>query len=209
MGLEKVTTTHLFLVRHGQTAQSHDDAFCGTTETPLTAKGHEQALHLSERLRYEPISALYCSPQGRACETATPIADALGVKIQTRNALREMDFGRWENRARNELAQEYPQELATWEHGSWMAQPPDGETQQAVIARIVPCITELLTFHAGQTILIVSHKTILRLFIGHVLNMSLPDSRSLKMSAGSISELSVTGDRVQLMRINDTSYLAP
>lgn len=209
MGQEKASTTQLFLVRHGQTAQSHDDAFCGTTETPLTAKGREQALHLSERLCKEPISALYCSPQGRARETATPIADALGIKVQTRHALREMDFGRWENRARSELAQEYPQELATWEHGSWLAHPPDGETQQAVIARAVPCIAELLTLHAGQTMLIVGHKTILRLLIGHVLNMSLPDSRSLTMDAGSISELRVTGDQVQLIRINDTSYFAP
>ena len=208
MGQDKAITTRLFLVRHGQTAQSYDDAFCGTTETPLTAKGREQARYLSKRLRHEPISVLYCSPQGRAQETAAPIAEALGVAIQTRNALREMDFGQWENRARTELAQKYPREMATWERGSWMTRPPDGETQQDVIARTIPCITELLSLHAGQTILIVSHKTTLRLLIGHVLNMSLPDSRSLKIDPGSISELSVTGDAVGLIRMNDTSYLA-
>ena len=204
--MEQKTATRLFLVRHGQTAQSYEDAFCGVTETPLTARGREQAAQLSEWFRNKAIEFLYCSPQGRARETVAPIAATLGLEVQVRAALREMNFGLWENRARSELAQRYPQELALWESGSWMAQPPEGETQQAVLARTVPCIIEMLALHRSRTLLIVAHKSILRLLIGHVLNMSLPDSRSLRVDPGSVSELSITGASVQLVRFNDTSY---
>jgi broad specificity phosphatase PhoE len=207
MNFDRVVTTRLLLVRHGQTELSHENTFCGVTEAPLTAEGHRQAECLAERFRHESIDAIYCSPQARAQETAQPIARTLGIELQTRAELREMNFGLWEKRIRTELAQEYPQALAAWERGSWMAQPPGGETQQEVIAHVIPCIIDLLNAHAGQTILLVSHKSALRLLMGNMLNMSLPANRSLRLDPASISELRVTGDSAQLFRYNDTNHL--
>ncbi|HZU00725.1 MAG TPA: histidine phosphatase family protein, partial [Ktedonobacteraceae bacterium] len=100
-----------------------------------------------------------------------------------------------------------PQIMAAWDRGSWTIQMPGGETQQAVIARLVSCIVELLTIHAGQTILLVGHRTAWRLLIGHLLNMSLPSSRGLHLDPASLSKLVVTGDQVQLVIYNDTSHL--
>ncbi len=206
--LEPMVTTRLLFVRHGQTHTSRDDTFCGVTEVPLTPVGRSQALCLAERLRREHVDAIYCSPQQRAQETAAPIARLLEMEIRTRYALREMDFGKWENRLRADLAREYPHELEEWERGSWMAQPPGGETQQAVIARVVPCIVEVLASHAGHTVVVVSHKSTLRLLIGHLLNMTPPESRHLRLDPASLSELHVTGDQVELVLCNDTSHLS-
>jgi len=208
MDLEPVVATRLLLVRHGQTHTSRDDTFCGVTEVPLTAIGCSQSQYLAERLRREHVDALYCSPQQRARETAAPIAHALEKEIRTRSALREMDFGEWENRLRADLAREYPHELEEWERGSWMAHPPGGETQQAVIDRIVPCIIEVLAAHMGQTVVVVSHKSALRLLIGHLLHMTPPESRNLRLDPASLSELRVTGGQVELILCNDTSHLS-
>lgn len=207
MTLDSTATTQLLLVRHGQTALSHSDAFCGTTEAPLTETGGEQARKLAKRLSRVHIDALYCSPQGRARETAKPIAAALGLEIQIREPLHEMDFGHWEGRVQSELYKESPHEMAAWDRGSWAVQFPGGETQQAVIARIIPCIIELLNAHAGQSILIVSHRTVLRLLVGHLLNLSLPNSRPLHLDPASLTKLLVTGDQVELVFYNDTSHL--
>jgi len=207
MDLEPVVITRLLFVRHGQTHTSRDDTFCGVTEVPLNPVGRSQALYLAERLRREHVDAIYCSPQQRALETAAPIARVLEIEIQMRNALREMDFGKWENRLRADLAREYPHELEEWERGSWMAQPPGGETQQAVVARAVPCIIEVLAAHVGHTVVVVSHKSTLRLLIGHLLNMTPPESRYLRLDPASLSELQVTGDHLELVLCNDTSHL--
>lgn len=207
MAHEYRATTHLLFARHGQTQASQDDVFCGTTEVPLTAKGREQAQCLAERLRQRAIDAVYCSPQGRARETAMPIAQALGREIQIRTALREMNFGSWEGRSRAELTQEYPREMAWWESGSWMVRLPNGETQQEVITRAVLFLLELLATQAGKTILLVGHRTTTRLLLGHLLNMSLPDSRSLRLDTASVSEFHITNDQVQLVYYNDTSHL--
>jgi broad specificity phosphatase PhoE len=206
MDREQMATTRLLFARHGQTELSHRDAFCGVTEVSLTAIGRDQAQQLAKRLSREHIDALYSSPQRRAQETAKPIAALTGLAIQTREALREMDFGRWEGRVQAEIAQESPQAMAAWDRGSWMIQLPGGETQQAVLARVVPCIVELVSVHLGQTILIVSHRTTLRLLIGHLLNLSLPGSRGLHLDPASLSKLAVIGDRVELVFYNDTSH---
>jgi len=208
MDLEPAAATRLLLVRHGQTHTSRDDTFCGVTEVPLTAIGCLQSQYLAERLRREHVDALYCSPQQRAQETAASIARVLEMEIRTRASLREMDFGKWENRLRADLAREYPHELEEWERGSWMAHPPGGETQQEVIDRILPYIIEVLAAHMGQTVVVVSHKTALRLLIGQLLNMTPPESRNLRVDPASLSELCVTGDQVELVLCNDTSHLS-
>jgi len=203
-------TTRLLLVRHGETAHSSEDAFCGVTEAPLTDRGHQQAYALGERLRRSSglsVDALYCSPQQRAQDTARPLAEALGLEIQTESVLREINFGRWENRSRDDLRGAYAAELEAWERGSWMTMIPDGETQQAVIARVIPFVVDLLKRRTGQTLLLVSHRTTLRLLISHVLNMSLPDSRSLRISTASLTEIHFTGDTVHLINFNDTHHL--
>lgn len=207
MKVETTSTTQLLLVRHGQTALSHSDAFCGTTEAPLSDTGHQQAQKLAKRLSRTHIDALYCSPQGRARATAQPIAAALNLEIQIREPLHEMDFGRWEGRVQADLYKEVPAEMAAWDRGSWRVQLPGGETQQAVIARVVPCIVELLTAHAGQTILIVGHRTAWRLLVGHLLNLSLANSRPLHLDPASLTKLLITGDQVELVFYNDTSHL--
>ncbi|GCF09464.1 histidine phosphatase family protein [Dictyobacter arantiisoli] len=201
-------TTRLLLVRHGQTEQSREDAFCGVTEVPLTAEGRIQAQKLATRLHSQTVDALYCSTQGRARETAAPIAQALELKAQECTSLREMSFGLWETRSRQDLAEHCPKELALWERGSWMVQMPDGESQQAVIARVMPCMVDLLHQYAGKTLVVVSHKSTLRLFLGQVLNMSLTASRSLRLDPASLTELHLTLDVAQLIYCNDTSHLS-
>jgi broad specificity phosphatase PhoE len=207
MQLKQTARTRLFFARHGQTAQSRDDVFCGVTEVPLTERGREEAQLLAQRLRHESIDALYCSPEGRVQETVAPIRAELGLQPQTREALREMNFGLWEGRSRAELAHDYSQDLALWETGSWMLQVPQGELQQAVIVRAVACIIDLVQAHSGQTLLLVSHKTTIRLLIGHLLNMSLHDSRVMRLDEASLSLLTITGDQVELAFYNDTSHL--
>lgn len=198
--------TRVFLVRHAQTVLNQADVFCGVTEVPLNSTGKAQALCLAELLRNESIQALYSSPQQRAVETAYPIASALGLDIQIRDALREIDFGSWENRSYANLYEEFPKEVLRWKEGSWLISPPGGETPQEVIARATRCFMDFLRLHQGEAIVVVSHGTTLRLLLGHLLDLSLSQSRNLQLEAGSLSELSVVQDTVKIVQYNNNPY---
>jgi broad specificity phosphatase PhoE len=210
MSSHRSITTRLLLARHGETPTSLSGAFAGSTEVLLTPTGQQQAQCLADRLHYEHIDVLYCSPQKRAVATATPTATALDLPIQTREELREMHFGTWEGHTYEKLSLEYPETMDAWKRGSWMTcLPGDAETFQGVIARAVPCLAELVRAHVGQTLLVVSHKTTLRLALSQILEMPLPASRHLELETASLTELHLTGNDIRLIRLNDTTHLLP
>ena len=76
----------LILVRHGDPNYELD---C------LTELGHRQAKVVAQRLMEEGIEKIFCSPQGRAQQTAQPFAELSGLtEIETLPFMREIRFGR-------------------------------------------------------------------------------------------------------------------
>lgn len=70
----------VYFVRHGQSQANRDGICAGQLESPLTKLGRHQAAEVgqfvvSQRLKFDVI---LCSPIGRARDTATIIASAIG-----------------------------------------------------------------------------------------------------------------------------------
>lgn len=74
----------LLFIRHGEPDYAND---C------LTANGRIQAQSTAERLRNEPISAVFASPMGRAVETASYTAKLHGLDVQKLDFMHEIDWG--------------------------------------------------------------------------------------------------------------------
>lgn len=70
----------LLIVRHGDPDYEHDS---------LTEKGFKEAAYLSERLAKLPITKVYCSPLGRAKDTAAPTLEKLGLQAEICDWLQE------------------------------------------------------------------------------------------------------------------------
>ena len=82
----------LLLVRHALPVRTDGDR--ATADPPLSDHGRLQAAATGEFLAGEQIDAVYASPLRRACETAQPLADRLGLPLTTSEGLREIDpFG--------------------------------------------------------------------------------------------------------------------
>ena len=70
-----MSTTRVYLIRHGSTSLSAEDRFSGGTEVDLSDEGRWQAACLAKRLADDQISAIYCSPMRRTVETLFLYAD--------------------------------------------------------------------------------------------------------------------------------------
>lgn len=84
----------IWLVRHGESTwnvlrlvQGHSD------DAVLTRQGRRQAQLLTHRLGGRTIDAVYTSDLRRTTETATILADSLGLQAQEHTALRERSLG--------------------------------------------------------------------------------------------------------------------
>lgn len=81
------------IVRHGQNLDNLEGILNGHRDRPLTDLGRQQARTVAEKLADNGIEVIYTSPLLRAHETATIIAELLGLTVQIDPDLIERDFG--------------------------------------------------------------------------------------------------------------------
>ena len=75
----------LYFLRHGQTAFSRDNAFCGAGLNPeLTEDGQAMAQCFANAYQTTPWRAVYASTLRRTIATAKPLCDAIGAKMELR-----------------------------------------------------------------------------------------------------------------------------
>lgn len=89
----------IYLIRHGTTEWIEQGIVHGSLDSPLSEYGRLEAQQAAAALAGRDIKHIYCSPQGRALETAGIIAQKLGdMPITQLDNLREMDMGCMEGR---------------------------------------------------------------------------------------------------------------
>ena len=204
----KPSTTRVFMVRHGATVLSAEDRFAGATDVALSDEGREQTRRLAHRLSHEKIAAVYASPLGRTVETASILAAPHKLEVQARDGFREINHGRWEQMTRREVEEKFPEEAAEWEKDPYTFAPLGGESGLAVTARALPVLIELVRNHAGENILVVSHKATIRLLLSSLLGFDprrYRDNLDQKPAALNIVDFR-DATRARLTLFNDTSH---
>lgn len=107
---QNTTFPELYILRHGETYWNAENRMQGGLNSPLTDKGRAQAARQAELLAACDLAGFsaYCSPQGRAFETAgIAVARQIGT-IRTDDRLREIGVGDWQGRLRAELMADHP-----------------------------------------------------------------------------------------------------
>ena len=203
-----MTTTRLYLVRHGATQLTAEDRFSGAVGVELSDEGKQQAARLGERLQHEGLAAIYSSPLSRTAETARIVAGSCALPLEMRDGLREISHGRWEGLTRREVEAHHPQEYAAWEEDPFTFAPEGGESGVSVLARALPVIREIVTRHPGERVLVVSHKATLRLVLSSLLGFDPRGYRDrLDQAPACLNVLDFRDPvRVRLMLFNDTSH---
>jgi broad specificity phosphatase PhoE len=202
--------TRVFLVRHGATVLSAEDRYAGSTDVSLSDEGRGQARALARRLAGEPVAAVYASPMVRTQETARLIVEGRGLAVAAVPELRETDHGHWEEKTREEVKSRFPDEYVRWERDPFTFAPSGGETGLQVLARALPAFLAIVERHAGESVLVVSHKATIRLVIGALLGVELRGYRDrLDQSPCGLNILDVQpGGEVRLVLFNDVSHYA-
>jgi probable phosphoglycerate mutase len=167
-----------------------------------------QAERLAARLARDPIAAAYCSPMRRTVETAAILAQPHQFELITTDALREIDHGRWEGRTRAEVEHEFSNEYQRWEQDPLTFAPERGECGLDVMARSLPVIRRIVEAHAGDNVVVVSHKATIRLLISSILGFDARGYRDrLDQAPACLNVLDFKDPvRARLMLFNDISH---
>ena len=141
----------LLLVRHALPLRSEPGK---GSDPDLSDDGIEQAKRLPDALARFPITRLVSSPQRRAVQTAQPVADALGLAIDIDDRLAEYDRDLKHYIPIEQIAAEYPEELARLASGHL----PSTVDETAFLSRINEGIRDLAaTVDHEDTVAVFSH----------------------------------------------------
>lgn len=198
----------LYLVRHGQTDHSRENAFCGALDAPLTADGHRMAAALAEHWGHLPLQAVYASNKRRAIDTASPIAARLGLTVQVDADLREIEYGAWEGLGEEQVLGDQPAAFKAWQEHPDLISPPGGENAVQIAARANAAIARIRAVHADGAVMVVSHKATIRILLCSLLGIPVGEFRrriAQPVAAVNIVELKSTGALLHLL--GETAYL--
>ncbi len=173
--------TVLILIRHGETDWNVEGRYQGQADPSLNRRGITQAHSLAHALASNPPDLLYASPLRRALETAEILAAALKLPLFTDPRLVEIHQGDWQGRLRGEIAASYPDLFKQWEEDPWKVTPPGGESLNAVQARVLTAVDEIMARHMEQRIGLVLHRIPIALLKVRYQNMDPDAVRSISL----------------------------
>jgi broad specificity phosphatase PhoE len=201
--------TCILLIRHGRTAWNKEERFRGREDLPLDEVGWAQAKALAHRLAVEhpSLTAIYASPLRRARETAAPLAEALGLTVQTEPGLLDIDYGEWQGLTPAEAAERYPTLYQTWQIAPDRVHFPGGETLGQVQARARSALDATAVRHPDETIVLVSHLVVCRLILCSVLGLPLARWTLLRQATGCLNVLETAGNGYEVVALNDACHL--
>jgi 2,3-bisphosphoglycerate-dependent phosphoglycerate mutase len=150
-----MAVTLVLLARHGESDWNAAGRYQGHADRPLTEQGRRQAEELASRLARVRLDAVYSSDLARARDTARPVAEAHGLRVETLPELREVDVGSWSGLTREEAEQQFPEGFQRWLR--WELGWEDGESFEEMGARVVGAVRRLAARHPSGRILVVSH----------------------------------------------------
>jgi broad specificity phosphatase PhoE len=200
----------LYLLRHGQTALSREDVFCGSGLDPeLTSEGVEMAQAFFQAYRDLPLRAVYSSSLRRSIITAEPLCNSLRMDLQVRAELNEIGYGKWEGLTKAKVDQEYHDDYLNWlADPAWHA-PTGGELAVAIARRALRVIEEIQQQFADGNVLVVSHKATIRIMLCSLLGIDVGRFRyRFLCPVGSVSVVEFTKNGPMLKALAERSHLS-
>ena len=200
--------TEIIMVRHGETEWNVGEVFRGRIDVELNETGVKQAGLLAGYLSDVKVEAIYSSPLKRALKTAETIARAQQLKVNVEPDRIDLNFGRWQGLAHQEVKERYGDLYARWIAHPEQAKMPDGETLDEVRRRAVRVIDKVIKKHTG-TAVIVGHRVVNKVIICALLGLDNSHFWKVRQDTGGISIFARQNEQFILTRHNDTSFLKP
>ncbi|HEY9804667.1 MAG TPA: histidine phosphatase family protein [Leptolyngbyaceae cyanobacterium] len=199
---------HLYLLRHGQTECSRNNAFCGSIDSELTPEGVQMAKAFASSYSSILWTAIFSSPMQRTIDTAKPLCEAVGIKPELRDGLKEINYGKWEGKTPQQINVEYHDDYIRWSADpAWYA-PTGGEMAITIASRAMGVIEEIKQLYISGNVLVVSHKATIRIILCSLLGIDVGRFRyRLDCPVGSVSHVEFTSHGPLLRTLGDRTHL--
>lgn len=199
----------LYLLRHGQTTFSRDNAFCGAGLDPeLTPDGEAMAQAFASHYRTIGWTDVYTSPLRRSVMTAQVACAVSRLEMKLRDDLKEIAYGKWEGQSVENVSRNYHDDYVRWSADPAWHAPTGGELAVAIARRALRVIEEIKEKYVEGNVLIVSHKATIRIMLCSLLGIDSGRFRyRFACPVGSVSIIEFGANGPLMHALADRSHL--
>jgi probable phosphoglycerate mutase len=196
----------VYLIRHAEPAlPDKRRRFLGArSNPPLSSAGVGQAELLGRRFEQVHFDAVWSSSLTRSLQTAEIVSGQPAGAIHVEPRLREIDLGLWDGLSDLEVQQRYPSEWAERESDLVGYRFPQGETYRELQTRALAAfisLAEAAVRAQHQNILVVGHKGVNRVILGHFLGGPFEDLFTIRQDYCAVNLLQSEVDSQGRLRI--------
>lgn len=198
----------ILLVRHGETELNERGLLQGWRDSPLTARGIQQAQALRDRLKEEPFTHAVTSDLGRAKQTMSILLEGRELSVYETELLRERHYGALE--ATSERVWRLQRDRLMREKGEELV-PEQGESRADVRQRTREFVASLDSLPMGARLLVVGHSHWNRQFLCDILD--IPEENWILLSQSHSGLTALVRDTPEsswrCLFMDDVSHLEP
>lgn len=203
-------TTHLFLVRHGATDANLQRPYILQGQGingPLSELGGRQAAACSGLLSDLPVQHVYASPMLRAQQTAAAVAAPHELEVKTAAGLNECHVGQWEGMDWETIERDFPEDYRHFHENPAENGYVGGESYRDVAKRVKPVFDELLAQHLGETIVVVAHNVVNRVYLASLMGLPLKQAPGVRQANCGVNFIRHNAEETVLMTLNTMFHL--
>jgi len=137
----------IVLIRPGSTDYDREGRIQGNLDVPLNEQGSAEVARVIDGLRALKLEAVYAPNCQPALETASAIAEALGVKLKKLDRMHNLDHGLWQGMLIDEVRRKQPKVYRQWQENPQCICPPQGEMLDQAEDRVRTAVGKLVKRH--------------------------------------------------------------
>lgn len=201
--------TKIILIRHGECEGNREGLFRGRNDFPLNELGIVQAKELAIEMKQFKPTRLFSSPLKRALQTARFINEECNIKIEIDDRLNNIELGPWEGKTKQSIAEKYPEQWKIWLQNPEELEVAGIETMDQIQNRTKKVMDNIINNLAGETVIIVSHRAILKPLVASCLKICKPYFWRTHIDTAAYSILNYEKERgYTLIQSNQTRHLS-
>ncbi len=187
----------VYCVRHAESEANATDVF-PHQDTKLTPRGIRQATVIAESLSGLGVGWVYSSPASRTLQTASIIAERLGLEVTVDDRLREADLGSLTGKPYSQVRSQD----ATWYKEYFTDDNRYGlEKFSSIMQRMKALVDDLYAEHKGSVVL-VTHLEPIRALVATALGFYGEWIRKIRINNASITVFLHRDGQLRLQALN-------
>jgi alpha-ribazole phosphatase/probable phosphoglycerate mutase len=123
------------------------------------------------------------------------LAESLVLPVQLEPRFREVGFGDWEGKTRDQLDRLDPGQIARFYQDPVKHRPPGAEPLDEFTGRVQAAFNDMVGRFAGQSVLVVAHAGVIRAILAYTLDMPLSSMYRISVPNAGISRITTHRER--------------